>query len=57
MRLGFENSACERPLLMLRAVALALRARLRRLGGLRRLFIDAAATPPHEEGTGPTPNS
>src|SRR5215475_13396510 len=30
---------CERP------------PRLRREGGLRRNFLDAAATPPHEEGT------
>src|SRR5262249_9636146 len=34
----FRNMACERP------------PRLRRQGGLRRLFVDAAATPPHEEG-------
>jgi len=38
-RRSHRNVTCERP------------PRLRRLGGLRRNFLDAAATPPHEEGT------
>src|SRR5947208_2484853 len=40
----FQTFACERP------------PRLRRFGGFA-TFIDAAATPPHEEGNAPTLNS
>ena len=35
---------------MFRAIALTLRARLRRNGGLRSLFLNAAATPPVSGG-------
>jgi hypothetical protein len=38
------------PVFRLRAIALALRARLRGIGWLRDFFVERAATPPQEEG-------
>ena len=40
---------------MFRAIALTLRARLRENKVASRLFIDRAASPPHEEGNGLEP--